>query len=52
MRTSETSLSDYMINFEQLQFKAKSQMGILDRVLAQRLLNSVNLNNEQKKLPS
>ena len=51
VRPSGMSISDYVINFEQLYFKAKSfNMEILDGVLAYRLLNSANLTNEQKQL--
>ena len=51
MRPSGMSISDYVIKFEQLYFKAKSfKMEILDGVLAYRLLNSANLSNEQKQL--
>ena len=47
----EYELSDYVIKFEQLYFKAKSfHMEILDGVLAYRLLNSTNLTNERKQL--
>ena len=45
------SISDYVIKFEQLYFKAKSfYMEILDGVLTYRLFNSANLTNEQKQL--
>ena len=45
------SISDYVIKSEQLYFKAKYfHMEILDGTLAYRLLNSVNLTNEQKQL--
>ena len=45
------SISDYVIKFEQLYFKAKSfHMEILDGILTYRLLNSANLTNEQKQL--
>ena len=45
------SISEYVIKFEQLYFKAKPfHMEILDGVLAYRLLNSANLTNEQKQL--
>ena len=45
------SISDCVIKFEQLYFKVKSfHMEILDGVLAYRLLNSVNLTNDQKQL--
>ena len=48
VRPSGMSISDYVIKFEQLYFKAKSfNMEILDGVLAYRLLNSANLTNEQ-----
>ena len=51
VRPSGMSISDYVIKFEQLYFKAKSfNMEILDGVLAYRLLNSANLTNEQKQL--
>ena len=45
------SISDYVIKFEQLYFKAKSfHMEILDGILTYRLLNSANFTNEQKQL--
>ena len=45
------NISDYVIKFEQLYFKAKSfYMEILDGVLTYRLFNSANLTNEQKQL--
>ena len=48
---SGMSISGYVIKFEQLYFMAKSfHMGILDSVLACRLLNSANLNEEWKQL--
>ena len=44
-------ISDYVIKFEQLYFKAQSfHMEILDGVLAYRLLNSTNLTNKRKQL--
>ena len=47
---SGMSVSDYVIKFVQLYFKAKSfHMEILDGVLAYRLLNGANLTNEQKQ---
>ena len=47
----EYELSDYVIKFEQLYFKAKSfHIKILDGVLAYRLLGSTNLTNNQKQL--
>ena len=51
MWSSDMSVSDYVIKFQQLNFKAKSlQMEILDDgVLAYRLLDSANLTNEQKQ---
>lgn len=51
MWSSDMSVSDYLIKFQQLNFKAKSlQMEILDDgVLAYGLLNSANLTNEQKQ---
>ena len=51
VRPSGMSISDYVIIFEQLYFKAKSfHMKIRDSVLANSLLNSANLNIEQKQL--
>ena len=51
VRPSGMSISDCVIKFEQLYFKAKSfHMEILDGVLAYRLLNSANLTNDQKQL--
>ena len=51
VRPSGMSISDYVIKFEQLYFKANSfNMEILDGVLAYRLLHSANLTNEQKQL--
>ena len=51
VRPSGMSISDYVIKFEQLYFKANSfYMEILDGVLVFRLLNSANLTNEQKQL--
>ena len=51
VRPPGMSISDYVMKFEQLYFKAKSfHMEILDGVLAYRLLNTVNLTNEQKQL--
>ena len=51
VRPSGMSISEYVIKFEQLYFKAKSlHMEILDSVLAYRLLISANLTNEQKQL--
>ena len=48
---SGMSISDYVIKFEQLYFKAQSfHMEILDGVLAFRLLNSTNLTNKRKQL--
>ena len=45
------SISDYVIKFEQLYFKAKSfHMEIQDEVLTYRLLNSANLTSEQKQI--
>ena len=50
IRPQGMSISDYVIKFEQLYFKAKSfNMEILDGVLAYRLLNSANLTREQKQ---
>ena len=51
VRSSGMSISDYVIKFEQLYYKAKSfYTEILDDLLAYRLLNSANLTNEQKQL--
>ena len=52
VRPSGMSISEYVIKFEQLYFKAKSlHMEILDSVLAYRLLISLALmSNEQKQL--
>ena len=51
VRSSGMNISDYVIKFEQLYFRAKSfHIKILDGVLAYRLLNSANLTNEQKQL--
>ena len=51
VRPSVMSISEYVIKFEQLYFKAKPfHMEILDGVLAYRLVNSANLTNEQKQL--
>ena len=51
VRPHGMSISDYVIKFEQLYFKAKSfRMEIHDGVLAYRLLNSANLTLEQKQL--
>ena len=48
-RPSGMSISEYVIKFEQLYFKAKSfHMEILHRVLVYRLLNSASLTNRQK----
>ena len=47
----DMSISDYVIKFEKLYFKAKSfKMEILDGVLAYRLPNSANLTIDQKQL--
>ena len=51
VRPSGMSISDYVIKFEHLLFKAKSfHMEKLDGVLAYRLFNSAYLTNEQKQL--
>ena len=51
VRPSGMSISDYVIKFEHLQFKAKSfHMEKLDGVLAYRVFNSAYLTNEQKQL--
>ena len=51
VQPSGMSISDYVIKFELLYFKAKSfHMEILDGVLAYSLLKSANLINEQKQL--
>ena len=45
------SISDYVIKFEQLNFKFKSfHMEIVDDVLTYRKLNTANLTNEYKQL--
>ena len=51
VRPAAMSISDYIIQFEQLHNKAKShKMEILDGVLAYRLLNSANLSEQHKQL--
>ena len=49
MRPHNMTIADYVIEFEQLYFKAKSfKMETLDGALAYRSLNSANLSREQK----
>ena len=51
VRSSGMSISDYVMKFEQLYFKATSfHMEKLDGVLAFRLLNCATLTNKQKQL--
>ena len=51
VRPAAMSISDYIIQFEQLYNKAKThKMEILDGVLAYRLLNSANLSEQHKQL--
>ena len=51
VRSSGMCMSDHVLKFEHLYFRAKSfHIKLLDGVLAYRLLNSANLTNEQKQL--